>query len=67
MNFNKLLPKSTQNKKNHELDIILYLFMVEFGWSYEDFKNTPIPILFRLLQEHKRVKEMEHKANKKKR
>lgn len=66
MSLSRLLPKSAKNKKDSEIDTILYLFMVEFGWTYDKFIDTPIPIIFKLLKEHKRVKEVEQKAIKKK-
>lgn len=65
MNLNKLLPNASRNKSENNYDSLLYLFLVDFGWTYDKFLVTPIPVIMRLLKQHKKVKEAEAKANKK--
>lgn len=54
MNFNKLLPKVVKNKSENEFNNMLYLFLTEFGWTWEQFVNTPIPVVLRILRTHKK-------------
>ena len=66
MDLSRILKNSANNKKGDNINNLLYVVLVEWGWSYEDFKKTPIPILQRLLKKHKSVIEKQNKANKKK-
>jgi len=66
MDLSRILPNSAKNKQEDGNNAILYLFLVEFGWSYEQFINTPVPVVFRLMKYHKYVKEQERKNSKRK-
>jgi len=66
MNLNRLFPNSQKNKEEEQFNNLLYIVMVEWGWSYEEFIKTPIPLLNRLLKTHERVKKEEARANRKK-
>jgi hypothetical protein len=60
------LPKANKNRDEKWLRKVIYIFCKDFGWSWDMFINTPIPIILLLLQEHKARIEAERKANKKK-
>lgn len=62
--LHNLFPNVSKKKSENNLDNILYLCMVEFGWSYEDFLNTPIPVIRRIIKKHNQINK---KHNKKKR
>lgn len=47
-----MFPEIVEKKKKDSVDEILYLFLFDFGWTYEEFKETPIPIIFRMVQKH---------------
>lgn len=66
MNLNRLLPNSQKNKKEEAIQGILHLFLCEWGWSFEEFKKTPIPITVMLLKKHKKDVEKQKKKNGKK-
>ena len=66
MDLGQLFIKSAQKKRDSKLDDILYVAMVEWGWTYDKFIKTPIPILIRILNVYKKVKKAEQKATKKK-
>jgi len=66
MDFGRLFPKSAKRKDEDQFNNLLYIVMVQWGWSYEDFIKTPIPLLNRLLKTHERVKKEEARASKKK-
>ena len=56
MMLGKLLPNAHKNKLNISLNTLLYTVFVDWGWSYEQFCNTPIPIVMRLLKKHTEIK-----------
>lgn len=64
--LSRLFPNSSRRKKQDKLDDIMYLFMCEFGWSWEQFNSTPIPILMRLLKTHIKKQKQKNKKGKKK-
>jgi hypothetical protein len=66
MNLNKLLPKSSKQSAENDVDDLLYIILVVWGWDYETFKNTPIPIILRVLRAYNKMKRAEAKAHKKK-
>jgi hypothetical protein len=67
MKLNNLFPKSTKNKIRQKEDDLLYIILVEWGWDYETFLKTPIPIIMRILKAYNKIKKTEAKAYKKKR
>lgn len=60
-----LFPNASKRKKDKQLNDILYLFMCEFGWSWEQFKSTPIPIIMRLTKKHTEISKKKNKKGKK--
>lgn len=61
-----LFPEIANKKKEEQLDELLYVFLFEAGWSWDKFKQTPIPIINKMLEIHiKKLKE-QNKANKRK-
>lgn len=66
MNLGKLFPKANQNNNEDKFNNLLYVVLVEWKWSYEDFRKTPIPVLFRLLKKHKEKIDEQNKQSKKK-
>jgi len=44
-NFQRLLPNATKKKQQEVYDNVLYIILVEWGWSYEDFLNTPLVVI----------------------
>jgi len=66
MDLNKILKNASVNKTEENFNVLLYIALVEWGWSWEQFKNTPIPIFQRCLNQHKKIKENEEKQLKKK-
>ena len=65
MSLNRLLPKASKNNAEKAHDQLLYTVMVEWGWSWSQLQETPLPVLLRLLREDKRVKKLKAKQNKK--
>lgn len=62
----QLFPNASKKKQDDKLNDVLYIAMVDWGWSYKQFCETPIPIVMRLLKTHDKVKKAEQKAAKKK-
>jgi hypothetical protein len=66
MNLSKILPNSTKTEINESGDELLYIILVEWGWDYETYLETPIPIIMRTLKVHNSIKKAELRAHKKK-
>ena len=66
LDFGRLFPKSSKKKQIENENLILYMFIVEFGIDYEKFREMPIPIILRLLNTHKKIKQEEVKQIKRK-
>ena len=66
LDFGRLFPKSAKNKQIENENFILYIFIVEFGIDYEQFREMSIPIILRLLDTHKKIKQEEVKQIKRK-
>jgi len=66
MDLGKLFPNSTKRKQEDKFNNLLYLCLVDWGWSYNQFLETPIPVLNRLLKKHKEITDKQEKATKKK-
>lgn len=65
MNLNELLPQASNKKKKKSVDYLLYIILVEWKWSWEDFSNTPLPIVLSLLKIHEEISKKSKKAKKK--
>ena len=50
-----ILKKAINNREFENFEHTLYVIMVEWGWSYEQFQETPIPVLMSLLKTHHKV------------
>ena len=62
MSLSRLLPKSAARKKEKYVADLIYLWHAEFHLSYSDFCETPIPVIFKMLETHKkRVQQMKRK------
>lgn len=66
MSLSRLLPKSAAKKSENKLDDALYLIMVDWGWSWRDIKETPLPIILRLFKAHERREKQKRKQQKRK-
>ena len=55
MDLGKLFPTSSKKKSRDKLVTIMYLCMVEWGWSYEQFLNTPVHVIHELMKYHNKV------------
>lgn len=62
----KLLPNSSKKKRQEEITNLMYIPLVEWQWSFRDFKETPIPLLIELMNEWKNRKEKEQQEMNKK-
>ena len=54
-NLSRLFPKSSQKKQEEYINNLLYTTLVEWGWSYDDFLNTPLWVINRLIKKHNEV------------
>lgn len=62
MNFNKLLPNASKNKGEDACSLIVYIATTKWGWSYDEFLRTPIPVILNNLKEQqKEIKEQSKK------
>lgn len=59
-----MFPEIVEKRKKESINDILLLFMGEFGWSYEQFSKTPIPIIFRMLEAHTKQLKQKNKGRK---
>lgn len=64
-NFDKLFPEAAKKKSEEKQNLLLYIILVEWKWDYETFLNTPIPVIFRVLDRYNNIKKQEEKAYKK--
>lgn len=62
--LHKLFPNVSKKKTDDNINNILYLCMVEFGWSWDQFQNTPIPIIKRLMKTHEKIAKKNKKGKK---
>jgi len=65
--FNRLIPNAAKKKREQRFNNLLYIVLVEWGWDYETFLKTPIPILNRCFQVHNEKIKQQNKNSKKKR
>lgn len=67
MSLHKLLPNSAKNKNKKSFDALLQIILVEWGWSYRDFQDTPVSVILVCLREWeaKKTKEQQRLKNKK--
>ena len=65
VNLGRLFPNVQKRQNEEQFKNILYIAMVEWGWSYDKFIETPIPIIKMLLDVRTRVKKEEKDAMKK--
>ena len=65
MNLSRLLPNAAKNVNEEKVNNILYLCLTEWGWSWDQFINTPIPVLMRLFKKHEEVQKEQKKKSKK--
>ena len=63
MDLSKLFPNSKQKKVEDDYLNVMYLSMCEWGWSYDQFLNTPFVVVMTLM---KKDAEIKRKRNKKK-
>lgn len=57
-----MFPEIVEKKKKDSVDEILYLFLHDFGWTYDEFKDTPMPIIIRMVEIHtKKIKKQNKK------
>ncbi len=61
--FNRLFPEAAKKKQEDKLDNILYIILVEWGWDYKTFQETPIPIIIRVLNKWNEIKKKEAKKS----
>lgn len=61
-----MFPRARQNKLKENLVEAMYLAMCEWGWSYEQFLDTPFCVTMALMKKHGEIKKKEAKAAKKK-
>lgn len=61
MNLGKLLPNSAQNKTEEQIMGLMYLCMCEWGWSYQQFLDTPISVIKGLTKYHNKVTKKKNK------
>ena len=66
MDLKHLLPNSTNRKKGKSADYLMYVMLVEWGWSWNDLDNIPLPLVFKMFRVWKEIKEKERKASKRK-
>jgi len=52
IDFSNIFPNVSQKKHNEYINDILYIALVEWGWSYDDFLNTPMWVINRLIIKH---------------
>lgn len=64
MSLHRLLPNASKNIDEENLNNILYLCMAEWGWSWDDFRNTPLPVLLTLLKTHNKVQKERQRKQK---
>ena len=65
--FNRLFPNTAKKKLEQRFNNLLYIVLVEWGWDYEIFLKTPIPIMIRCFQVHNEKIKQQNKNSKKKR
>lgn len=66
MDLSRLLPNSTNRKKEQSADYLMYVMLVEWGWSWDDLDKIPLPLVFKMFKVWKEIKERERKARKSK-
>lgn len=66
MNFNKLLPNASKNKREKACHQIIYVITTKWNWSWQEFENTPIPVIFSNLDFWQKEQKQIAKAHKKK-
>lgn len=64
MTFNNMFPRARQNKVKENLVYAMYLAMCEWGWSYEQFLDTPFIVTMELVKKYTEIKKKEAKRKK---
>jgi hypothetical protein len=64
MDLTKLFPNSAKKKNDDKYINMFYITMVEWGWSYSQLLETPIPMLNLLLKKHMEVTKKNNKKGK---
>jgi hypothetical protein len=58
------LPTAAKNKLKQKEDTILHIVLTEWGWSYQEFLETPIPVFFRVWKKDQDLKKEQSKKSK---
>lgn len=59
----QILQRATGNKAFQDFEMTMYVILVEWGWSYKEFQETPIPVIMMLLKQHAKINKAKKKKN----
>lgn len=63
MNLNNILPNAANRVSKTKHDAIIYIATVKWGWTWQQFLDTPIPVIMILLRQWQKEQKELNKQN----